>query len=300
MLDIRRLQILKTLELEGTMTAAATKLHMTTSAVSQQLAVLEKEAGLALLVRAGRKVRLTEAGALLVEHFTRIASEVEAAEATLKKFQTDVRGRLAISAFPSFCSTVLPSAVMSLQAAYPRLDVTISDLEPFESVSQLRAGNIDIAVVDDLHEIQDEGLVKTILARDEIILVLPRDRPVPEAGTPVALADYAHESWVLDQEGSVFEQFVLQTCRDAGFTPKVIANCRNLMATLGLVRGGLGVALMSELNLGRETEDLLVRRVDPSCGRNIIVLYRAASQAAPAIAAVLEELRLATGKRPTA
>lgn len=300
MLDIRRLQILKTLELEGTMTAAATKLHMTTSAVSQQLAVLEKEAGLALLVRAGRKVRLTEAGALLVEHFTRIASEVEAAEATLKKFQTDVRGRLAISAFPSFCSTVLPSAVMSLQAAYPRLDVTISDLEPFESVAQLRAGNIDIAVVDDLHEIQDEGLVKTILARDEIILVLPRDRPVPEAGTPVALADYAHESWVLDQEGSVFEQFVLQTCRDAGFTPKVIANCRNLMATLGLVRGGLGVALMSELNLGRETEDLLVRRVDPSCGRNIIVLYRAASQAAPAIAAVLEELRLATGKRPTA
>jgi len=299
-LDIRRLQILKTLELEGTMTAAATKLHMTTSAVSQQLAVLEKEAGLALLVRAGRKVRLTEAGALLVEHFTRIASEVEAAEATLKKFQTDVRGRLAISAFPSFCSTVLPSAVMSLQAAYPRLDVTISDLEPFESVAQLRAGNIDIAVVDDLHEIQDEGLVKTILARDEIILVLPRDRPVPEAGTPVALTDYAHESWVLDQEGSVFEQFVLQTCRDAGFTPKVIANCRNLMATLGLVRGGLGVALMSELNLGRETEDLLVRRVDPSCGRNIIVLYRAASQAAPAIAAVLEELRLATGKRPTA
>ncbi|MFF2318793.1 LysR family transcriptional regulator [Arthrobacter sp. NPDC058097] len=300
MLDIRRLHILKTLALEGTMTAAATKLHMTTSAVSQQLAVLEKEAGLALLVRTGRRVRLTEAGALLVEHFGRIASEVEAAEATLKKFQTDVRGGLAISAFPSFCSTVLPSAVMSLQAAYPRLDVTVSDLEPFESVAHLRAGHIDIAVVDDLHEIQDEGLVKTVLARDEIILVLPRDRPVPGTGLPVNLADYAQESWVLDQEGSVFEQFVLQTCRDAGFTPKVIANCRNLMATLGLVRGGLGVALMSELNLGRETEDLLVRRVDPSCGRNIIILYRSASRAAPAIAAVIEELRIATEARPTA
>ena len=300
MLDIRRLHILKTLELEGTMTAAAAKLHMTTSAVSQQLAVLEKEAGLALLVRTGRKVRLTEAGAMLVEHFGRIASEVEAAEATLKKFQTDVRGRLAISAFPSFCSTVLPSAVMSLQAAYPRLDVTISDLEPLQSVAQLRAGNIDIAVVDDLHEIQDEGLVKTVLARDEIILVLPRDRPVPESGAAVHLPDYAHESWVLDQEGSVFEQFVLQTCREAGFTPKVIANCRNLMATLGLVRGGLGVALMSELNLGRETEDLHVRRVDPSCGRNIIVLYRAASKAAPAITAAIEELRIATEARPTA
>ncbi|MFJ4262413.1 LysR family transcriptional regulator [Paenarthrobacter nicotinovorans] len=300
MLDIRRLHILKTLELEGTMTAAAAKLHMTTSAVSQQLAVLEREAGLALLVRTGRKVRLTEAGALLVEHFARIASEVEAAEATLKKFQTDVRGRLAISAFPSFCSTVLPSAAMSLQATYPGLDLTVSDLEPFESVAQLRAGNIDIAVVDDLHEIQDEGLVKTVLARDEIILVLPRDRAAPEPGTPVKLTGYAHDSWVLDQEGSVFEQFVLQTCREAGFTPKVIAHCRNLMATLGLVRGGLGVALMSELNLGRETEDLLVRRVDPSCGRNIIVLYRAASQASPAIAAVLEELRIATNARPTA
>ncbi|SEI98639.1 LysR substrate binding domain-containing protein [Arthrobacter sp. yr096] len=176
MLDIRRLHILKTLELEGTMTAAAATLHMTTSAVSQQLAVLEREAGLALLVRAGRKVRLTEAGVMLVEHFGRIASEVEAAEASLKKLQTDVRGRLAISAFPSFCSTVLPAAVMSLRASYPRLDVTVSDLEPFESVARLKSGHIDVAVVDDLHEIQGDGLVKTVLARDEIILCLPQDR----------------------------------------------------------------------------------------------------------------------------
>lgn len=297
MLDIRRLHIPKTLELEGSMTAAAAKLHMTTSAVSQQLAVLEKEAGLALLVRAGRGVRLTDAGTMLVEHYGRIASEVEAAEANLKKLQTDVRGRLAISAFPSFCSTVLPAAVMSLQASYPRLDVTVSDLEPFESVAQLRAGHIDVAVVDDLHEIQDEGLVKTVLARDEIILCLPVDRHVPEPGALVTLSDYSDDRWILDQEGSVFEQFVRQTCRGAGFEPNVIANCRNLMATLGLVRGGLGVALMSELNLGRETEDLVVRRVDPSCGRNIIVLNRAASQRSPSVTAVVEELRNATEGR---
>ncbi|NWL34197.1 LysR family transcriptional regulator [Paenarthrobacter nitroguajacolicus] len=297
MLDIRRLQILKTLEVEGTMTAVAAKLHMTTSAVSQQLAVLEREAGLALLIRAGRKVRLTEAGVMLVKHFGRIAAEVEAAEANLRKLQTDVRGHLSISAFPSFCSTVLPAAVMSLQASYPRLDITVSDLEPFESVAQLREGHIDVAVVDDLHDIQDEGLVKTILARDEIILCLPQDREAPDAAT---LADYADERWILDQEGSVFQQFVLQTCRDAGFEPNVIAHCRNLMATLGLVRGGLGVALMSELNLGRETEDLVVRRVDPSCGRNIIVLHRAASRESPAVAAVVDELRKATDARPKA
>ncbi|WP_159707950.1 LysR family transcriptional regulator [Arthrobacter sp. 18067] len=297
MLDIRRLHILKTLELEGTMTAAAAKLHMTTSAVSQQLAVLEREAGLPLLVRAGRKVRLTEAGIMLVGHYGRIASEVESAEANLKKFHTDVRGRLAISAFPSFCSTVLPAAVMSLQANYPRLELTVSDLEPFESVAQLRAGHIDVAVVDDLHEIQDEGLVKTVLARDEIILCLPGGRLAAEA---VTLSDFAADRWILDQEGSVFEQFVRQTCRESGFEPKVVANCRNLMATLGLVRGGLGVALMSELNLGRETEDLVVRRVEPSCGRNIIVLNRTASKESPAVAAALEELRIAVEARPTA
>ena len=297
MLDIRRLQILKTLALEGTMTAAATKLHMTTSAVSQQLAVLEREAGLALLVRAGRNVRLTEAGAMLVDHYARIATEVEAAEANLKKLQTDVRGRLSISAFPSFCSTVLPSALTSLHAGYPRLELTVSDLEPFESVAQLRAGHIDVAVVDDLHDIQDEGLVKTILGRDEIILCLPGDRQV---STDATLSDFADERWILDQEGSVFEQFVRQTCRNAGFEPNVVANCRNLMAMLGLVRGGLGVALMSELNLGRETEDLVVRRVDPGYGRNIIVLHRAASRESPAIAAVVSELRKATDARPTA
>ncbi|GEB18223.1 LysR family transcriptional regulator [Paenarthrobacter aurescens] len=297
MLDIRRLQILKTLALEGTMTAAATKLHMTTSAVSQQLAVLEREAGLALLVRAGRNVRLTDAGLMLVEHYARIATEVEAAEANLKKLQTDVRGRLTISAFPSFCSTVLPSALRTLQGDYPRLELMVSDLEPFESVAQLRAGHIDVAVVDDLHDVQDEGLVKTILGRDEIILCLPGDR---HGSADATLSDFADERWILDQEGSVFEQFVRQTCRDAGFEPNVVANCRNLMAMLGLVRGGLGVALMSELNLGRETEDLVVRRVDPGYGRNIIVLHRAASRESPAITAVVDELRRATDARPKA
>ncbi|MDR6987502.1 DNA-binding transcriptional LysR family regulator [Paenarthrobacter nitroguajacolicus] len=297
MLDIRRLHVLKTLNLEGTMTAAAAKLHMTTSAVSQQLAVLEKEAGVSLLVRAGRKVRLTEAGTTLVAHFDRIAVEVEAAETSLKRLQTDVRGRLAISAFPSFCSTVLPTAVMSLHSAYPRLDVVVSDLEPFESIAQLRAGRIDVAVVDDLHDIPDEGLVKTALGRDEIILCLPKNR---QAAETVNLSDYANDHWILDQEGSVFEQFVRHTCKGAGFEPRVVANCRNLMATLGLVRGGLGVALMSELNLGRETEDLLVRRVEPSCGRNIIVLHRAASGKSPAVAAALDELRKAAKARPKA
>ena len=300
MLDIRRLHILTTLQAERTMTAAAAKLHMTTSAVSQQLAVLEKEAGLALLVRAGRNVRLTEAGAMLVEHFGRIAAEVEAAEANLKKFHTDVRGNVSISAFPSFCSTVLPAAALSLQATYPQLTLTLSDLEPHESVAQLRAGDIDIAVIDDLQEVQDDGLVKTVLGRDEIVLILPRDLPAGDPGTPARLADYADEHWVLDQAGSVFEQFVLRTCRHAGFQPHVIANCRNLLAALGLVRGGLGVALMSELNLGRETNDLTVRRVDPSCGRNIVVLHRSASRESPAISAVIEELKKAAEARPKA
>ncbi len=292
MLELRRVQILATLAVEGTMTATAARLHLTTSAVSQQVALLEKEVGLPLLVRSGRNVTLNEAGHALVGHYAHIAEAVEEAEAHLRTFHNDVRGTIAISTFPSFCSVVLPEALMALRRAYPRLETSVRDMEPLESITQLRGGGVDVAVIDDVHDIEGEGIVTTELGRDEILLCAsPHHRPAP--GPAVDLRDYADSPWILDVEGSAFAMFVRSVCRAAGFEPAVVANCSNLVASLGLVRAGYGVALMSELNLGPATADLVVRRVDPPVQRTILVAMRASSVQAPSVRAVVRDLRRA-------
>lgn len=293
MLELRRLQILATLAVEGTMTATAARLHLTTSAVSQQIALLEKEVGLPLLVRSGRNVTLNEAGHALVGHYAHIAEAVEEAEAHLRTFHSDVRGTIAISTFPSFCSVVLPEALMALRRAYPRLQTSVCDMEPLESIAQLRGGGVDIAVIDDVRDIEGDGIVTIELGRDEILLcAAPEHRPAP--GPAIDLHDYADSPWILDVEGSAFATFVRSVCRSVGFEPTVVANCRNLVASLGLVRAGYGVALMSELNLGPATADLVVRRVDPPVQRTILVAMRASSVQAPSVRAVVRALRRAT------
>ena len=295
MLDLRRLQILAALEAEGTMTAAATRLHMSTSAISQQMTLLEREVSLPLLERVGRRLRLNEAGKALVAHYREISAAVEAAETSLSLYHTDVRGTVAISTFPSFCSTILPQALIALRRAYPALETVVRDMEPVESVARLRSGDIDVAVVDDLHDVRFDGVVSSVLARDEIVLCLPADyESMPAA--PIRLEDLADERWVFDSEGSAFEVFTRALCRAAGFEPRVMGHCSNLIAMLGLVRAGCGVALMSELNLGRETEDLLVRRLEPTCSRDVLVLTRT-SGLTPAVRAVIKELRAATRTR---
>ena len=295
MLDLRRLQILAALEAEGTMRAAAARLHMSTSAISQQMTLLEREVSLPLLERVGRRVRLNEAGQALVAHYREISAAVEAAETSLSLYHTDVRGTVAISTFPSFCSTILPHALNALRRAYPALETIVRDMEPVESVARLRSGDIDVAVVDDLHDVRFDGVVSSVLARDEIVLCLPADYE-PMSAAPIRLEDLADERWVFDAEGCAFEVFTRSLCRAAGFEPRVMGHCSNLIAMLGLVRAGCGVALMSELNLGRETEDLLVRRLEPTCSRDVLVLTRT-SGLTPAVRAVIKELRAATRTR---
>ncbi|GAB2493622.1 LysR family transcriptional regulator [Luteococcus sediminum] len=296
MLDIRRLQVLAALENSNTMTSAAAHLHMTPSAVSQQIAALEREVDMALLDRSGRRVRLNAAGRLLIDQYHRIHAVMEETEACLEQLRTEVSGELTISTFPSFCSTILPEALMQLRRAHPQLRTQVLDMEPLESIEGLRSGAVDVAVVDDISPGSLEGVDITELWRDEIVLCLPPDRE--DLSTQVGLADFADEHWILDSVDASFTDFLRQTCRDAGFEPDVVAHCSNLTAALGLVRAGFGATLISELNLGRETTDVTVRRLDPPISRNHRILTRSSNRNSPAIAATRRQLQVAAGARP--
>lgn len=289
MLDLRRLHVLAAVDRFGTMTSAAAHLHITTSTVSQQIALLEKDVGMPLFDRTGRTVRINEAGASLVEHYRRIVAVVEEAESSLARFRTGVEGTVRISTFPSFASAVLPTVLMALRERYPQLELLVMDTEPHESVARLRDGEIDVAVVDNSVPLPGEGVDVIPLARDEIVLCLPpHHRPVP--ADPVTLADFADEDWVMDAEHTGFEAWVSDVCLHAGFEPRVVAHCSNLVAALGLVRAGFGVALMSSLNLGRQTEDLMVRRLEPAQYRELRILVRSATRNSPVAGAVVGEL----------
>jgi DNA-binding transcriptional LysR family regulator len=289
-LDLRRLQILSALEAEGTMTAAAEVLFMTTSAVSQQLSLLEREAGVPLVARSGRRVRLTEAGLVLVRHAHQISAAAEAAETSMKRFRTDVAGVVSLSAFPSFAGTILPPALQALAVSYPDLRVTVSDLEPFQSVAELRAGRIDLAVIDNLHPVPTEGMIKTLLYEDELIICLPPSyKDLPRG--PVGISTLSTANWIMDVRQSVFEIFVRNLCIEQGFEPKVVANCSNLAVTLALVEAGVGVAVLSKMHAIRKSFNIASRSITPSPRRDIILAYRAASQDSPLVAAVAAELK---------
>lgn len=291
MLDLRRLQILSALEAAGTMRAAAEALYMTTSAVSQQLSLLEKEAGVPLLVRSGRRVRLTDAGHVLVRHAHQIVAAAEAAETSMKRFRTDVAGHIALSAFPSFASAILPKALTSLKGNYPDLQVTVSDLELFQSVAELRAGRIDLAVIDDLHPVSTDGLIREELIVDELVLCLPPSLEAQLPIGPVAVSALKDENWVTDVRQSVFEIFVRKLCNDQGFEPKVVANCSNLAVTMAMVEAGIGVAVLSRMATMRSAYDVLTRPIAPAQPRRVLLAYREAVYDSPLVAAVAAELK---------
>lgn len=295
MLEMRRLQILAELESSSTMTSAASRLHMTPSAVSQQVALLEREVRVPLLDRVGRSVRVNDAGSLLVAHYHQIRNQMEQAEASLAQMHQEVSGELTVSTFPSFCSAILPETLVTLRRLHPNLVVRVRDMEPIDSIAGLRSGEVDVAVVDDLHPYSLDGIAATELWRDEMVLCLSADRD--DLPPKVGLGELAGERWVLDSLGSRFADFIEENCRAAGFEPQVVAHCSNLTAALGLVRAGLGATLVSELNLGRETTDVVVRRLDPPLTRNQHLLTRQSNRRMPAVAAVRQQLMAAARSR---
>lgn len=147
MLDVRRLRLLRELSHRGTIAAVAEALAFTPSAVSQQLAALEREAGVALLARSGRRVTLTPAATALVTHADAVLERLERAEAELAALRGTVSGPLRIGTFPTAARAIVPAALAALAAAHPALDPTVREIDPAGVAAALRGGELDVALV---------------------------------------------------------------------------------------------------------------------------------------------------------
>jgi DNA-binding transcriptional LysR family regulator len=298
MLGVWRLQLLRELARRGTVKAAAEAMSVTPSAVSQQLAILEREAGLPLLVRRGRSVQLTAAGAALVRHADQITGAIAEAEAELASLRNVVSGTLAVAAFPTAARTVIPPVIAALGERHPALRLTLRDFEAEEAIPALLNDEIDMAIVDlyeDFRRPVPAGLHAHEFLRDPLFVALP---PGGTRTGPVRLADLRDEFWIMDSERSRFFAVTVEACRAAGFEPHIRLNCKDFGVITALVEAGLGVGMLPGLALKDTPVRATICPLDPPLSRSVWAVVRPEKRAHPAIASMLDELdRFGAGTR---
>ncbi len=292
MLGVWRLQLLREVARRGTIRAAAAAMSITPSAVSQQLRILEAEAGVPLLERQGRLVRLTDAGEMLVRHADLITSAITAAESELAATQHEIAGTLRVAAIPTAARAIMPGAIASLGRAHPRLRLMLRDLETAESLPALAADEVDLAVVDEYDEatrIREPGIELLDLLTEPILVALPPGHPAGHG--PVPLAGLRDEAWIMDTEASGICRALVRACHREGFEPHVRSNCRDYSVIIALVEAGLGVAMLPGLALRDRDTRARVAPVDPPLERRVRIAVKPERRGHPAVAAMLAELQ---------
>jgi DNA-binding transcriptional LysR family regulator len=305
MLNVARLRVLTEVAYRGSFSAAAEALSYSQSAVSQQIAALEAETGMALLERHPRGVSLTAAGQTLVGHAEGILARLEAAEASLSDIAGLRGGRLRMASFPTAGATLMPLAIATFRASYPDVELTLAEGEPEEIAPRLRAGELDLALLfefDGATPLQ-EGTTRTELLEDPMYLALPAEHPL--AGKrELRLQDLAEEAWVQTSRSSPCALHVVRSCHAAGFEPNVAFESDDYQTVQGLVAAGVGVALIPELALSIVREDIAIRALSPSPPvRQVIAAAPEGARlvpAAPAMLGILEHAaaRLTHSGRP--
>ena len=300
MLDVRRLRVLREVALRGSFSAAAEALTYSQSAVSQQIAALEREAGTRLVERNGRGIRLTDAGRALVRRADAILVELAAADAELQAIAGLRGGRVRVSTFASAATALLPAAVTAFRAAHPAVQVELSLVEATdEAVGGLRTGRADLVLVArPAGQPLGDQVEAHLLFEDPMLAVLPGSHRLARRPT-LHLDDLAAEPWVLGGgPGCSDRATILRACHAAGFEPRVTVDfpTDDYNATQGMVAAGAGVTLLPRLALAVPRDDLTVRPLagaGPS--RDVVAAVRRGDQA-PATLAMLEEVREA-GRR---
>ncbi len=293
MLNVHRLRLLREVASRGSIAAAAKALYLTPSAVSQQLAILERETGVELLERVGRGVRLTHAGQALVMHAERLFEVLEEAEADVEAISRGVAGALRTCAFATAARAILVPALARLKADHPALALSMVDLEPEESLPMLKSGDLDVVVTygfDRLPEREDPATERFLLVEEPIYVAIPASDP--RASEPVRVADFADTEWIVGRDGSSFLEVVVRIANEAGFDPLVNLHSNDYQVILAAVQAGLGVAIVPPLALFAEYPGVVFRAPrDIVMHRDIHAVVRRGSSRRPAIAAALQALQ---------
>lgn len=258
---------------------------MSPSAVSQQLAALERESGAALLERHGRTVALTDAGLTLAGHARVILERIDAAQEALRALHDAPAGTVRVSAFTSAMRAFVIDAAAEIARAHPGITLQLAELEPAENVPALERGEVDLAIVADFGDGSlpfTPHLRSVPLARDELLAVLP-----PGHAFSGDLADLRDEPWLLD--GTELEQHITRRCRQAGFEPGFAGRLFSHEALLYAVQRGLGVTLLPSF-VTAQPGAVELRSLAPVAHRELLVLHREEALTRRSVAIALDVL----------
>ena len=293
MLDLRRLRLLREVDARGTVHGAARALDYTPSAISQQLAVLEREAGAKLLERSGRNVRLTDAGRVLVRHAAQLLDGVEAAEAEVAAVTAGrPAGVVRVAAFQSAFLRIVAPAIAALARSDPGVRVEATEVEVEEGVPALHRQQLDVVVGDEYEAMPrpvHADLRREPLVRERVLLVLPEDHPLARRRR-VPLKRLADAGWAACQPGTGHRDMHIRVCRQlGGFEPDLRYASDDFLILLELVRTAGACALLPDLVLGHGAPGVAVRTIaEGTVGREAFLLTRATrTPAVEAVAAAL-------------
>ncbi|WP_035850259.1 LysR family transcriptional regulator [Kitasatospora azatica] len=289
MLDVRRLRLLRELAHRGTIAAVAEALAFSPSAVSQQLTALEREAGVALLERTGRRVALTPAALRLVGHAEAVLAQLEQAAAELAEARSGPSGPLRIGTFPSAARVVIPPALVALARDCPELEPMVAEVDPAGVADLLRSGELDVALVHDYDFVPappEPGIQREPLFAEAMYLA----STTPSSGL---LADHREDPWILATHGTLCHAMAIRACQAAGFLPRIRHRADDFSTVLALVAAGQGVALVPELGLREPPVGVRLRKL--AMARRTAVAFRQGSAGHPGITAFTAAVRRATG-----
>lgn len=295
--DVGRLRLLREVGLRGTIAGAARELGLTPSAVSQQLAVLEREAGTALVDRSPRGVSLTGAGHALAARAGEVLDVLSAARADLDRLTGSLGGPVSIAAVASAAVTFVSDAACELARAHPGIVLAVTVAEPARALALLLAGDVDLVVVDEYDYVPlalPDFVVSRELCAEPLVLTVAsgwtgKRRP--------ALAELADAEWVMPPDDAACGLAVRSACRAAGFEPRVRWTSDDMLVLARAVAAGHGIAVLPRLSVALDAAAVEVRPLrEPKLARRLSAVARSSALGRPAVAAVLEALAAAAAR----
>jgi len=292
MLDVRRLKVLQEVVSRGSFSAAAETLHLSQSAVSQQVAVLEREVGIGLLERTNEGPKLTAAGEALLEHGDAVMCRLEEAERELAQIAGLEGGRLRLASFPTASATLMTRALPIFRERFPNVELQFTEGEPEDAYPALKRGDVDLAVVFDYPSFPldfSRDVEAEMIYEEAMWVALPPGHPLAAAKS-VRIEDLADEDWLCGALPSSCRDQVLTLGREAGFEPRISFESDEYEVIKGFVAGGLGVTILPDLAGGHpEIELRAVRGGKPI--RRVWAVTRESDARSPAAEEMLGILR---------
>ncbi|BFV57083.1 LysR family transcriptional regulator [Kitasatospora sp. CMC57] len=292
-MDLGRLRALHAVAVHGSVGGAAAALGFTPSAVSQQIAKLERETRTVLLERQGRGVALTDAARTLADTAQQVLALVEQAEVTLEEQRGEAVGRLVVAAFATGARGILPGALAELRERCPDLDVRLLEVDPYLAADLVARGEVDLALVQDWPTVPlpiQDGLSRLDLGIDPVDLLLPAGHPLAALAV-VPVGRLLGQRWISVPPGNICHDWLVRTLREAGEEPDVIYQVGEFETQIALIGAGLGIGLVPRLGRAALPPGVVARPVVPEPARRVFVLWRTRTSRRPAITATLQALR---------